>query len=380
MDSKANLKRLNRSRILNAIREYGQISKRRLQEITGLSWSTISMLTSELVEEGFLCVVSKQNNFVGRRPEMIGVNPNNNVFIGIDVNCYDFRVIVTDLCGNILRRNIFKDIPMERDIIIARLFSAVDAIIKDCKPGSVRAISFSVQGAVDSEGGESINIYYIKNWRNVQLKKMFSERYALPVFVFHDAFCALKAEIFLEAAARNSHSAIMIYYAPKIGISAPVVLDGNIYTGFGGRAGEIGLMIVPDGTGKDSCLLERVITESAVLHEYQQHFPKTESFEEVAYAAQSGEKTARDIFELLGYHIGIAVANCVNLFDPELVLLGGMHVPYAELYKERIITTIKKNIASNIRILISEQDENYTAIGAALMAVEKVMDTFYWTD
>lgn len=377
MDSKANLKRSNRSKILNAIREHGQISKRRLQDVTGLSWSTISMLTSELMEEGFLCVVSKQNNFVGRRPEMLGVNPNNNVFIGIDINCYDFRVIVTDLCGNILRRRVFKNVHMERDIIISRLFGAVDAVLKDYKPGSVRAISFSVQGAVDPSGSESLNIYYIKGWRNVRLSEMFSERYSLPVFVFHDAFCALKAEISLGAAASTSRSAIMIYYAPKIGISAPAVLDGSIYTGFGGRAGEIGLMIVPDGTGKDGSILERVITENAMLREYQQYSPQTGSFEELAQAAQQGEPAAIEIFQLLGFRIGVAVANCVNLFDTELVLLGGMKDPYAGLYKEFIIENIRKHISSNIRVLLSDQDENYTAIGAALMAMDKILDDFY---
>ena len=66
MDSKANLKKTNRSKILHAIREYGQISKRKLQEVTGLSWSTISMLTAELIDEGFLCVLSKQNTFIDK--------------------------------------------------------------------------------------------------------------------------------------------------------------------------------------------------------------------------------------------------------------------------------------------------------------------------
>lgn len=376
MDSKANLKKTNRSKILHAIREYGQISKRKLQEVTGLSWSTISMLTAELIDEGFLCVLSKQNTFVGRRPETVGINQNNNIFIGIDVNCYDFRVIVTDLCGCVLRRRVFKDTIMEKDTIISRLFCAVDAIMKDYDQGSIRAISFSVQGSVDLSGGESVCIYDIKGWRNVRLAEIFSERYRLPVFVFHDAFCALKAEISLNTAARSAKSAILIYYSPKVGISAPVILDGNIYTGFSGRSGEIGRMIIPDGTN-EGVILERTITERTVFDEYHKYFPQTESFDDLAVAALKGEESAKAEFDRLGFRIGIAVANCVNLFDPELVLLGGMRDSYANLYKDSVIKNIKKHINGEIHIVLSDQDENYTAIGAALMAVDKVIDKFY---
>ena len=135
-------------------------------------------------------------------------------------------------------------------------------------------------------------------------------------------------------------------------------------------------MIIPDGTN-EGVILERTITERTVFDEYHKSFPQTESFDDLAVAALKGEESAKAEFDRLGFRIGIAVANCVNLFDPELVLLGGMRDSYANLYKDSVIKNIKKHINGEIHIVLSDQDENYTAIGAALMAVDKVIDKFY---
>ena len=120
MDSKTSLKKRNRKKILSTVIKFEEISKRDLQAKTGLSWRTVSMLTSELIEEGYLAVSDKQNTNVGRRPETLKINSKTNLFIGVDVNASDIKVIVTDMSVRILFKRVYKGLNT-RDSVIAAL-------------------------------------------------------------------------------------------------------------------------------------------------------------------------------------------------------------------------------------------------------------------
>ena len=107
MDSKADLKIRNKKKILASVRENGEISKRDLQRILGLSWSTVSQLTSELTDEKYLCVSGKRNMGVGRCPEMLTVNPKSHLIIGVDVNIAFIRIAIGDLTAKIISKKSF---------------------------------------------------------------------------------------------------------------------------------------------------------------------------------------------------------------------------------------------------------------------------------
>ena len=92
MDSKAALKRRNKKKILSSVRENKEISKRDLQRISNLSWSTVSMLTTELIDEKYLSVCGKQNLGVGRCPEMVSVNKKSHLIIGVDINTWAVKI------------------------------------------------------------------------------------------------------------------------------------------------------------------------------------------------------------------------------------------------------------------------------------------------
>lgn len=375
MDSKTSLKKRNRKKILSTVIKFEEISKRDLQAKTGLSWSTVSMLTSELIEEGYLAVSDKQNTNVGRRPETLNINSKTNLFIGVDVNASDIKVIVTDMSVRILFKRVYKGLNT-RDSVIAVLYASIDGIIKSYGKEKISAIAFSVQGSVDMESGVSDDIYFIDGWHKFPVRQIFEERYGLPVIVMHDSFCVIKAESVLGCeTSRMSDNIVLVYYNSKIGIVAPALLDGKIYTGTHGNAGEIGKMLVPTFKNADVVPLEVVIIEQRMTEEYIRDFgAEAESFEQLAEAAAAGESGALEIFDRFVIRMGMAVLNCLNMYDPEVLVLGGMKGKYSSLYRDKLIDFVNKHIYRKVKIELLENDEDYAVIGAILMAVDRKIE------
>ena len=185
MDSKADLKIRNKKKILASVRENGEISKRDLQRILGLSWSTVSQLTSELTDEKYLCVSGKRNMGVGRCPEMLTVNPKSHLIIGVDVNIAFIRIAIGDLTAKIISK---KSFPLVRtyDEVMEKIIFTIDSMMAFYGKENIAALAFAAQGYVDINTGTSTCIYDIENWRNVPLKQIFEEKYGLPVTVVHD--------------------------------------------------------------------------------------------------------------------------------------------------------------------------------------------------
>lgn len=375
MDSKTSLKKRNRKKILSTVIKFEEISKRDLQAKTGLSWSTVSMLTSELIEEGYLAVSDKQNTNVGRRPETLKINSKTNLFIGVDVNASDIKVIVTDMSVRILFKRVYKGLNT-RDSVIAVLYASIDGIIKSYGKEKISAIAFSVQGSVDMESGVSDDIYFIDGWQKVPIRQLFEERYGLPVTVMHDSFCLIKAESVLGCEiSRLSENILLVYYNSKIGVVAPAVLNGKIYTSTRGDAGEIGKMLVPTFKNADVVPLEVVIIEQRMTEEYIRDFgAEAESFEQLAEAAAAGESGALEIFDRFVMRMGTAVLNCLNMYDPEVLVLGGMKGKYSSLYRDKLIDFVNKHIYRKVKIELLENDEDYAVIGAILMAVDRKIE------
>ncbi len=375
MDSKTSLKKRNRKKILSTVIKFEEISKRDLQAKTGLSWSTVSMLTSELIEEGYLAVSDKQNTNVGRRPETLKINSKTNLFIGVDVNASDIKVIVTDMSVRILFKRVYKGLNT-RDSVIAVLYASIDGIIKSYGKEKISAIAFSVQGSVDMESGVSDDIYFIDGWKKVPIRQLFEERYGLPVTVMHDSFCLIKTESVLGCEiSRLSENILLVYYNSKIGVVAPAVLNGKIYTGTRGDVGEIGKMLVPTFKNADVVPLEVVIIEQRMTEEYIRDFgAEAESFEQLAEAAAAGESGALEIFDRFVMRMGTAVLNCLNMYDPEVLVLGGMKGKYSSLYRDKLIDFVNKHIYRKVKIELLENDEDYAVIGAILMAVDRKIE------
>ena len=374
MDSKADLKKRNRKKILSVVRKGEEISKRDLQKLTGLSWSTVSLLTSELIEEGFFSISGKQNLGVGRCPEMLTMNSQRHLFIGVDVNMADIRIITADMSAKILSKKVFENVTTYDDAM-TKINATIDSMMTFYGKENIVAISFAAQGYVDIQNGVSSCIYDIDNWRNVPLRQIFEEKYHLPVTVVHDTFAVMAAESEFGSTAKLSANVMLLYYAKKVGISAAFCIDGSIYLGHSGISGEIGQMLVPSFKDAAPIVLEQHVTESNILREFLADHPDSgvKSYAELAELAKAGEQEAAMAFQRLGKRIGTAVASCVNILDPETLLLSGIDGEESDLYRDALFQMLEEHCQNieKIKVIVSKRNEDFVALGAAITAIQR---------
>ena len=187
-----------------------------------------------------------------------------------------------------------------------------------------RAVGISFGGPVNPDRTNTLLSHHGPGWENYPLVERVGEIWGLPVTMDNDAnACALGEVRF--GAGRGGHN--VVYVTVSTGIGGGVVLDGKLYRGSRGLSGEIGHTIVmPDGPlcacGKRGCL-EATSSGPAIALAYAETTGAKVTAEEVFARAASGDSAARDVLASSIRHLGIGLSNAINLFDPDLVVVGG---------------------------------------------------------
>lgn len=336
--------------VFRNVKNHGPISRRELQKITGLSWGTISRLVEYLVAQEYIVVTDeKQSNGVGPKVETFDVSPDKHYFIGVDISDRGLIAVVTDMKGRLVTSVEHGWTEFTRENALEIIFRILDELVNRYKENCIKKIGFSVQGVVDTQKGISQYIEKIEGWKDVPLKKIVEERYEVRVEVAHDPDCLMKCEtalgILKDKAIKN---VLMIDYVYGYAIGMSVMINGQIYMGHQGRAGEIGYTIL--GINEDNscdtlesyiyCRKDKIATE--LLHDY----------------------VAR----------GVAIAN--SLFNPEAIVMHVVDCPFQENMMGHIQKRIKEcSWDPTVDLLVSSLKHDAKAIGAALFAIEEEINT-----
>ena len=333
--------------ILQTIKDYGPISKRELQELTGLSWGHISQVTNRFLNEGYI-VVEDQQLTAGRTRDLLDINREDNYFIGVDLNSKRVRAIVIDMKGRVVCETRKGWDKAEREVVLKTIFTVIDSFVNRFLNKRIIGIGFAVQGIVDVMNGISVAISSIHGWTNVPLKKLVEERYEVDVVIAHDPDCVMKYEC-NSGVLKNSEvqNAVTIIYTYGMGIGTSLMINGQIYLGAEGRVGELDHTIL--GVDKDG------------WHEMLgQHIAKCDS--------------KIDMKEL-GDYIGRSVAMLNSFLNPEMIV---MHMAEPD-YREEIFEAVQYNLKyysynKDVVLKLSAFNKNVKAIGAALLLVDREID------
>lgn len=333
--------------VLQTIKDYGPISKRELQERTGLSWSHISQVTKRFLEEEYIVVCGKEMT-PGRAREVLDINQTDNYFIGADLNNRRVRIVLTDMKGCIVYEARKDWEKLEYESVLKTVFCALDDIFLKYKDKKIHGIGFAVQGVVDIAKGISVRIDKIKNWKNVRLKEMVEERYHIKTVIAHDPDCLMKCECHLGVLTKMQvDDVVLIQYHHGVGVGMSIMINGQIYIGSQGMAGEIGHTILDKKDGVPKML--------------GHYADKNDTEEDVAM-----------IIDCLGR----SVATVNSLFNPEIVVLCITE----DFCREEIIRSVetylrKHSCNDQVRLEVSGLNKNAKALGAALLVVDEEIDT-----
>src|SRR3954471_24243733 len=241
------LRELNRLRVLEVVRERGDVSRADIARHTGLSRSTVSSLIAELARDGVVVERATGSSAQGGRPPvLLTLDPGEGAVVGLHFDHGALRVAVADLAHTILAeaaRDLDVDHDAEEGLEAAGLL--VDAVLADAGVPRSRVLGAGVgiAGPVDVARGTVGGSTILPGWAGIEVAAELERRLEMPVHVDNDANLGALAESVLGAGRDASEIA---YLMLSTGIGAGLILGGRLYRGAGGSAGEIGHVLVDE--------------------------------------------------------------------------------------------------------------------------------------
>ena len=240
------------------------------------------------------------------------------IIIGIDLGGTKIAAAASDECGCILSEII---VPTEankgKKQVVLNIVKAIECLSHSLK-SKISSIGIGVPGPIDYKKGLVINPPNLPGWKKVNLKEELSKFFKVPIFIDNDANCAALGEALFGAGQKAND---FIYITVSTGIGGGIIIDRKIYRGANGSAGEFGHMIIDPNGYKCGCGnhgdLEAMASGTSI---------RTRSGEDamaIHIKAQQGDKKAIKVINETAYYLGIGIANLVNIFNPELVVVGG---------------------------------------------------------
>lgn len=381
--------------VLRCIQENGQIYRKDIKDITGLSWGSISSIVNDLLKRGIIRETKNSNSIKGRNPSVIDIYTDSSCIIGVDINIAGITVIQMDLKCHIIFSMHEEIVNKSKDSIIEQVFKLVDSIFSRSRGESkkVVGIGIAMQGFVDCEKGIACYSPYFIQWEDVPLKKMFENRYQCSTFIDHSPNCMALFETWIGVA-KGARNLFFIRLGMSIGSS--IIIDNRVLRGIDGNAGEFGhITMKPDGEecncGNRGCLetlssgqsiLNQLIRrinngEKTIVTELIGQKPIEEVDMETIYRAfHMGDKLCIDILDEMALYLGIAISNAINILNPELVVIGGSMAQYESLFMSKVKDIVEKRTwkFSKKSILVSTNKNNTAAIGAGLKIIQNVFN------
>ena len=321
-------RRTSRERVIGALRDRGPLSRAEIARHAALSRATVSSVLGELQEAG---LVTEMNGAPaeagqGRPASLLRLDPSAGTAVGIDFGKRHLRVAVADLGHQVLaerREDMQPDRAAAEDMDLAA--ELVEAVLAEAgvERSSVVGVGMGIPGPIDPESGELGSSTILPGWVGVRARQAMGERLGLEVSVDNDANLGVLSE-WTWGAAQGCANAV--YLKASTGIGAGLILDGRLFHGAGGTAGEIGHTIIdPTGPvcrcGNRGCL--EMLVGAPALIELLRPTHGELSIRELVAAARSDSTPCRRVIAEAGAAIGTATANLCNLINPERIVVGG---------------------------------------------------------
>lgn len=396
------LRDINRKEVLEAIRANPMISRTALTGKVQLSRATVSGIIAELIQAGLLEEIGEGDSTGGRPPITLQYRPENRMAVGVVLFNDAVQAVLTDMEGKLLRS---LDIPVPHstpDSMLQCMQRAVENVLTGVNRKRVLGVGVGTPGIVNLQTG-IIELSTSKRWLNgdIQVKDILEAQLGLPVHVTNRSRVAALGE-FKIGVGRGLSSLIYLFLGQ--GIVAGIVLDGQLFFGSSFGSGEIGhISIYPDGPlcacGNHGCL-EVYATEEALLARAREAARESRdnrlqiavegslerlTLDHVLQAAQEGDSSALSVLRDAGTGVGIAVATLINLFNPEMVVIGGpLGCRAGEFMLQSVIGEAKRRALPRLFVkarIVSGTSCTYAeAIGAAVLAVSQTpVDAFFAT-
>jgi len=375
--------------ILRLIWLQQRISRAEIAQQARLSRSTVSEVIAELLPTGLITEVGSGESRGGRRPIILEFRDDAAVILGVEMGANHVGVALTDLRGRILawrsQGHPVRTDPVGSRALIAEVCAACLAEGAGKRP--LVGIGVAVPSPVDPMRPDRLSEVVLPAWEGRLGLDPLGERFGVPLMVDNDANLGALAE---HAWGVGRGVEDFAYIKVATGVGCGYVINGEVYRGATGVAGEIGhLAIAPQGKpcvcGLRGCLATLVGAQALVEragellaeHPTSSLGGRTITSADIESAALAGDPLARRIATEAAEHLGIAVAGLLNLMNPSMVVLGGELASLGELLLAPVRETVRRrtlvSLVAAAELRTSELGPQSVPIGAATMVLKEAL-------
>lgn len=375
-----------RSGILDLIRSSGQISRIELAELSGLTEATISKVVRTLLDGGFIVELGPGKSTGGKRPTILGLNTSSVYAVGITLDRARISYVLCDLSGHAVDEMMADGIMDSRPTdMMARVSNDLEAFLDrhSLTREDIVGVGIAGAGRVRAPDGVLQLTRVGDAWEEFSIEAALHESSGLPVILENDANCAALGEFWSGRVPAGLDFAV-VYIATGIGFG--IVVNGAIYRGGTGNAGELGHVVLDvEGEscwcGSRGCLetlaapaavLRRALNDSALAIELGLSVQSDpgEAFARIGRAARNGNRRAEALILESARYLAIALVTVVNVFGFDKLFLGG---PALAETSEFYLSTVRAMLADHaftrathpVEVDLTEVGPHAAALGAA---------------
>lgn len=355
-----------------------------------MSVPTISKVIGEMQEEGFVQEYGKLDTSGGRKPSLYGLNPDSGYFVGVDQDQDSISLGQMNFKGDLIQLDC--DVPYHFENTqesLTELCGLIkDFIVERCvDPVKVLGVSINLTGRVNPDKGYSYSQF---NFSEEPLTEVLTQKIGVPTFIENDSRAMAFGE-YMKGCVNGEKDVLFVNLSWGIGMG--IIIDGEPYKGRSGFAGEFGHIPVYDNgllcrCGKEGCL-ETEVSGQAFHREVMRRIamgeasrltrkPKDDyTIHEMLDAVIQEDPLCQSVIGEIGIKLGRAVSAMINIFNPELVIIGGTMSRASDFLLHNVETSILKYslnlVNKDTRICVSKLQGRAGIIGACMLARKAVL-------
>ena len=358
-----------------------------------LSVPTVTKFISEMCEEGYINDYGKLETSGGRYPSLYGLNPESGYFIGVDIKKFAINIGLINFKGDMVELKM--NIPFKSENTSEALEELCKLILQfikkvDIDNDKILNININVSGRVNPESGYSFSQF---NFEERPLAEVLTEKIGFRVTIDNDTRAMTYGE-YMKGCVKGEKDIIFVNVSWGLGIG--IIIDGKIYTGKSGFSGEFGHTNVFDNEiichcGKKGCI-ETEVSGAALHRILLEHINNGENsiisntkknledltLDDIIDAVNKEDLLCIELVEEIGVKLGRHVAGLINIFNPELVIIGGALSRTGDYLTQPITTAIRKytlNLMNRDSVIVeSKLKERAGIIGACMLSRSKLFE------
>jgi predicted NBD/HSP70 family sugar kinase len=322
--SQSSLREANRARLVESLKRHGRLTQVELAGSTGLSPATVSNIVKELTAAGLLYTSFTSRS--GRRATLVSLARQLGLVAGVHYTSRQLHIAIADVTRTVVSQT---SLPLPLDhrhdaqldrlaILLGELMESLGGTVAD-----LSAVGLALPAPIDPRTGMVSTPGLLRGWEGVDVAASLTERIGRPVHVDSEANLGGLAEA-REGSGRAASSSVFI----RVGhtISAGLIVGGDLFHGVNGKAGQIGHVTIDENGPICRCSNRGCLETYAGGPALLSLFPPSAGMQRISdllQAAEDGDGSSRRVIADAGRHIGIAAASLCNLFDPEVIVVGG---------------------------------------------------------